>query len=105
MVDYAIILVVLLAAILEGTHGAAVQEMRRVKPELLNALGRTGPGYYFFRAYQSSPQYRQALISGALLAEVAGSRQLVRLLTVERLLWYAIWVAVAAVAAVVILIN
>ena len=101
--DYAILLIALLLATLEGTHGAAVEELRRAKPELLNGLGRTGPGYYFFRAYQGSPRYRQALLSGELHAAVAGSRRLVHLLTAECILWYSMWGAVAVVVAVLII--
>ena len=101
--DYAILFFAVLFATLEGTHGAAVQEIRRSRPELLNGFGSTGPGYYFFRAYQTSPRYRQALLSGELHSKAAGNRELLRLLTAERLLWYSQWVAVVCVAALVIL--
>jgi hypothetical protein len=92
--DYGILAIAIALALLEGTHATAVDAIRRARPEVLADFGRTGPGYYFFRAYQGSPAYRKALLSGQLRAEFASPPELSRLLEVERFLWYAFWFVV-----------
>ena len=53
--DLELLAVLVVAALLEGTHAAMVQQIKSVKPSLLNSLGRTGPGYYFFGLFWFAP--------------------------------------------------
>ena len=89
--------VLVVAALLEGTHAALVLQIKSLKPSLLNSLGRTGPGYYFFGLFWFAPTYRRSLSSGRLRAELNGHPGAVRLSQIELWLWYSLWLVVAIV--------
>jgi hypothetical protein len=94
--DWWLLSVAVLLALLEGTHATAVEEIGRKAPEVLAGLGRTGPGYYFFRVFQTHSAYRKALSSGQLEAKLQSHPRILRLLIAERALWLAVWVTFAA---------
>lgn len=89
------ILVLLTVALLEGVHAALVQKIKEANPDLCNALGNVGPGYYFFGLFWFSPTYRRFLISGRLASELLPYPKLARLSQIEVLLWYAMWLTIA----------
>ena len=95
--DYAILAVVVVLALLEGTHAALVERIGSVKPELRRELGRAGPGYWFFGAYRAAPMYRRLLFSGRLRAELGSHPKLLTLLSAEQFLLLVVWVPVACV--------
>jgi len=94
--EYKVIAILLAIALLEGVHVTLVREIGRVKPALLEQLGRVGPGYYFLGLFWLAPAYRRRLTSGQLKTELAEYSTLRRLAGAELFLWYAMWLVVAA---------
>lgn len=92
--DYKIAALVVVLVLLETTHSTLVQRMRTSAPLLIERLGRTGPGYYMFGLFWFAPDYRRALTSGRLEAELAARPTLRRLAVIEKALWYLMWLAV-----------
>jgi hypothetical protein len=90
------IIIVLLAAALEITHSLVVRNIAGRNPAFLIELGRTGPGYYVFGLFWISPKYFKLLSSGRIKAELAGQPGMIRLVTAEQLLWYAVWATIVA---------
>ena len=89
-------IIFLLAAALEITHSLVVRHIAGHDPAFFTELGRTGPGYYVFGLFWISPKYFRLLSSGRIKAELAGYPKMLRLVTTEQLLWYALWVAIVA---------
>ena len=95
--DSRIVIVVLVAALLEGVHATLAQGIRNSKPELFESLGRVGPGYYSFGLFWFKPAYRKFLTSRRFETELSSHPKLVALANVEFLLWYAMWVTIILV--------
>jgi hypothetical protein len=95
--EYKILVVVLVTSLLEGVHATLVQDIKSAKPRLLESLGRTGPGYYVFGLFWTSPAYRRFLTSRTFETELSERPKLVALANVEFLLWYAMWATIILV--------